>query len=103
LSFGRGALGFAPAPILIFRHRNTIHNQEISTAFLASLARHKNLIEGSGSSDSGFQLAVWANHTRLFSRLKNRIAEGTSDLVKVEPHDPRGFDHSLTRRAIRVQ
>jgi hypothetical protein len=61
-----GLLGFALARVLIFRHRNTIHYQELPTAFLASLARHKNLIERCGSPDSRFLVAVRTNHSVIF-------------------------------------
>ena len=46
--------GLALARVLIFRHRNTIHCQELLTASLASLARHEHLIEESSCHDSGF-------------------------------------------------
>src|SRR5215471_16653219 len=69
------------ARVLIFCHWKTIHYQELLTAFLASLGRHKNLIERSGSPDSGFLVAVWANHSRRFSPLKDRLASWAFNLA----------------------
>jgi hypothetical protein len=55
-----------PTCVLLFGHRNAVHDQKILAASLAFLPRHENVIEERGGSDSGFLLAVRADQV-IFS------------------------------------
>src|SRR4029077_2164445 len=52
-----------PTCVLLFGHRNAVHDQKVSAASLAFLPRHENVIEQRSGFNSGFLLAVRADHT----------------------------------------
>ena len=81
-SKSKGPLSLALVLVLLLRHRNIVHDQKFSSAFLATLPRHEDPLKQCGGSDSSLLISS-AGKSDAHSLKLQRLSDINGDLLGV--------------------